>query len=214
MRVVIADDSVLWRQGLALLLREAEVDVVAQVGDGAALELAVEEHLPDVAIIDVRMPPTFSHEGAVAAAALGVRWPHIGRLLLSQTIESREASALARTQPRGFGYLLKDRVIDVHTLVDALTTVSTGGTVLDPEVMTALLNRGSSAGRLSPLSAREREVLALMGQGRSNGAIGRELHLTTKTVESHIANILTKLDLAQEPDDHRRVLAVLAWLES
>lgn len=214
MRVVIADDSVLWREGLARLLEEAGVNVVALVGDADALQEAVSEHLPDVAIIDVRMPPTWTHEGAQAAAALGEQWPQIGRLLLSQTIESREASTLARAQPRGFGYLLKDRVIDVATLVDALSAVGGGGTVLDPEVMSALLGHHASASRLAPLSAREREVLGLMGQGRSNAAIGRDLHLTTKTVESHIASILTKLDLAQQPDDHRRVLAVLAWLEA
>ena len=214
MRVVIADDSVLWREGLARLLEEADVDVVALVGDADALQEAVSEHVPDVAIIDVRMPPTWTHEGAQAAAVLGEKWPQIGRLLLSQTIESREASTLARAQPRGFGYLLKDRVIDVATLVDALSSVARGGTVLDPEVMSALLGHHGSASRMGPLSAREREVLGLMGQGRSTAAIGRELHLTTKTVESHIASILTKLDLAQQPDDHRRVLAVLAWLEA
>jgi DNA-binding NarL/FixJ family response regulator len=212
-RVVIADDSVLWREGLARLLEEAGVDVVALVGDADALHEAVAAHVPDVAIIDVRMPPTWSHEGAQAAAALGEKWPHIGRLLLSQTIQSREAAVLARAHPRGFGYLLKDRVIDVATLVDALTAVGSGGTVLDPEVLSALFGQQSAAGRLAPLTTREREVLGLMGQGRSNAAIGRELHLTTKTVETHIASILTKLDLAQQPDDHRRVLAVLAWLE-
>jgi DNA-binding NarL/FixJ family response regulator len=213
-RVVIADDSVLWREGLARLLAEAQVEVVALVGDGPALEAAVVEHQPDVALIDIRMPPTWTHEGAEAAGRLQERWPGMGRLLLSQTLESRHAAALARAHPHGFGYLLKDHVLDVATLVEALTSVSTGGTVLDPDVVSALLGRQDAHDRLAELSLREREVLGLVAQGRSNGAIARELHLTPKTVESHIASILTKLDLQQEPDDHRRVLAVLAWLDA
>ena len=214
MRVVIADDSVLWREGLARLLAEAQVEVVALVGDGPALEAAVVEHQPDVALIDIRMPPTWTHEGAEAAGRLQERWPDMGRLLLSQTLESRHAAALARAHPHGCGYLLKDHVLDVATLVEALTSVSTGGTVLDPDVVSALLGRQDAHDRLAELSLREREVLGLVAQGRSNGAIARELHLTPKTVESHIASILTKLDLQQEPDDHRRVLAVLAWLDA
>jgi DNA-binding NarL/FixJ family response regulator len=213
-RVVIADDSVLWREGLARLLSEAGVEVAALVGDGTALELAVEEHLPDVAVIDIRMPPTWTHEGAAAADRLQSRWPTMGRLLLSQTLESRHAAALARAHPRGFGYLLKDHVLDVATLVEALASVSSGGTVLDPDVVSALFGRQDAHDRLGELSPREHEVLALVAQGRSNSAIARELFLTAKTVESHIASILTKLDLQQEPDDHRRVLAVLAWLEA
>jgi DNA-binding NarL/FixJ family response regulator len=211
-RVVIADDSVLWREGLGRLLSEAGVEVSALVGDGAALESAVEEHQVDVALIDIRMPPTWTHEGAEAAARLYERWPAVGRLLLSQTLDSRHGAALARAQPRGFGYLLKDHVLNVATLVDALTTVAGGGTVLDPDVVAALFGRQDAQTRLEGLSTREREVLALVAQGRSNRAIARELHLTEKTVESHIASILTKLGLLQEPDDHRRVLAVLAWL--
>jgi DNA-binding NarL/FixJ family response regulator len=213
-RVVIADDSVLWREGLARLLTEADVEVAALVGDGEALDDAVEEHRPDVALIDIRMPPTWTHEGAEAASRLQERWPTMGRLLLSQTLESRHAAALARAHPHGFGYLLKDHVLDVATLVEALTSVSTGGTVLDPDVVSALFGRQDAHDRLGELSLREREVLGLVAQGRSNGAIARELFLTPKTVESHIASILTKLDLQQEPDDHRRVLAVLAWLEA
>lgn len=211
---MIADDSVLWREGLARLLSEAGVEVVALIGDAPALEEAVATHEPDVALIDIRMPPTWTHEGAEAASRLQERWPSMGRLLLSQTLESRHAAALARAHPRGFGYLLKDHVLDVATLVEALTSVSSGGTVLDPDVVTALFGRRDAQGRLSELSPREREVLALVAQGRSNGAIARELFLTGKTVESHIASILNKLDLLQEPDDHRRVLAVLAWLEA
>ena len=214
MRVVIADDSVLWREGLARLLAEAGVEVVALVGDATALESAVDEHRPDVALIDIRMPPTWTHEGADAAGRLRERWPSLGRLLLSQTLESRQAAALARAHPRGFGYLLKDHVLDVATLVEALATVSSGGTVLDPDVVSALFGRQDAQDRLDALTMREREVLSLVAQGRSNGAIARQLFLTAKTVESHIASILTKLDLLQEPDDHRRVLAVLAWLEA
>jgi DNA-binding NarL/FixJ family response regulator len=213
-RVVIADDSVLWREGLARLLAEAGVEVVALVGDATALEEAVEEHRPDVALIDIRMPPTWTHEGADAAGRLRERWPSIGRLLLSQTLESRQAAALARAHPRGFGYLLKDHVLDVATLVEALASVSSGGTVLDPDVVSALFGRQDAQDRLGALTVREREVLSLVAQGRSNGAIGRQLFLTAKTVESHIASILTKLDLLQAPDDHRRVLAVLAWLNA
>lgn len=212
MRVVIADDSALWRQGLARLLEEAGVEVVALVGDGEALEEAVERLQPEVAVIDVRMPPTWTHEGADAAGRLRERWPDLGLLLLSQSIEGRSAAALARTHPRGFGYLLKDSVLDVETLVDALTAVRDGHTVLDPDVVAALLGRKATRDRLDPLTARERDVLSLVAQGRSNTSIAQTLVVSGKTVESHIASILTKLDLPQAPEDHRRVLMVLAWL--
>jgi DNA-binding NarL/FixJ family response regulator len=211
-RVVIADDSALWREGLARLLVEAGVETCALVGDADSLEQSVAEHLPDVALVDIRMPPTWTHEGAEAAGRLRDTWPSMGVLLLSQSLESRHAAALARAHPRGFGYLLKDRVLDVATLVDALTAVSSGGTVLDPDVVAALLGRQETQDRLAGLSAREREVLGLVAEGRSNGAIARQLVLSPKTVESHVASILTKLDLLEQPDDHRRVLAVLAWL--
>jgi DNA-binding NarL/FixJ family response regulator len=213
-RVVIADDAPLWREGLARLLAEAGVEVDALVGDADALLVAVDDRLPDVAIIDIRMPPTFTHEGIEAAEALRRRRPEVGILLLSQTIEVRHAAALARAHPRGFGYLLKDHVLDVATLVDALDAVAAGGTVLDPDVVGALLGRRQPEERLARLSAREREVLGLVAAGRSNSAIGRQLVLTDKTVETHIANIFTKLDLLPAPDDHRRVLAVVAWLDS
>jgi DNA-binding NarL/FixJ family response regulator len=212
MRVVIADDSALWREGLARLLIEAGVETCALVGDADSLEQSVAEHQPDVALVDIRMPPTWTHEGAEAAGRLRDKWPSMGILLLSQSLESRHAAALARAHPRGFGYLLKDRVLDVATLVDALTAISSGGTVLDPDVVAALLGRHETQDRLAGLSAREREVLGLVAEGRSNGAIARQLVLSTKTVESHVASILTKLDLLEQPDDHRRVLAVLAWL--
>lgn len=211
---MIADDSVLWREGLARLLAEASVEVCALVGDGGSLIEAVAEFLPDVALVDVRMPPTFTHEGAEVAGKLRDQFPAMGIVLLSQTLEVRSAAVLARAHPRGFGYLLKDHVLDVATLVDSLTTVAKGGTVLDPDVVSALLGQHQTQNRLSRLSAREREVLGLMAQGRSNAAIARQLVLNEKTVETHIASVLTKLDLLQAPDDHRRVLAVLAWLDA
>ncbi len=212
MRVVIADDSALWREGLARLLEEAGVEVVDLVGDADALEAAVERLRPDVAVVDVRMPPTWTREGADAAGRLRERWPDMGLLLLSQSIEGRSAAAVARAHPRGFGYLLKDSVLDVAALVEALATIGRGGTVLDPDVVATLLGRTATRGRLEPLTEREREVLSLVAQGRSNAAIAAALFLTGKTVESHISNILTKLDLPQAGDDHRRVLMVLAWL--
>lgn len=213
MRAVIADDSVLLREGLSRLLAEAGIETVAQAGDAEELERAVAEHRPDVALIDIRMPPTYTHEGARAAIRLREADASIGLLLLSQSLESRYAAELAQQHPRGFGYLLKDRVLDVAVLVDALERVASGATVLDPDVVAFLLRRRSGRDPVGALTEREREVMALMAQGRSNAAIGRQLHLTAKTVETHIASILTKLDLPQQADDHRRVLAVLAWLQ-
>jgi DNA-binding NarL/FixJ family response regulator len=160
----------------------------------------------------VRMPPTYTHEGAEAAIVLRRRRPLMGIVLLSQTLEVRFASELARANPRGFGYLLKDRVLDVATLVDALGTVRARGTVLDPDVVSGLLARNHARSAFADLSPREREVLSLIAQGRSNGAIARQLVLNEKTVERHIAGIFTKLGLIQEPDIHRRVLAVLSFL--
>jgi DNA-binding NarL/FixJ family response regulator len=182
-------------------------------GDAGGLEAAVTEHHPDVALIDIRMPPTYTHEGAQAAARLRQRSARPGILLLSQSLESRYAAALAQAHPHGFGYLLKDRVLDVTTLVDAVGRVAAGGTVLDPDVVSYLLGRHGIRDRLATLSERERNVLALMAQGRSNNAISRALVVNAKTVESHIASIFIKLDLLPEPDDNRRVLAVLAWLK-
>lgn len=210
---MIADDSVLLREGLSRLLAEAGIETVAQAGDAEELERAVAEHRPDVALIDIRMPPTYTHEGARAAIRLREADASIGLLLLSQSLESRYAAELAQQHPRGFGYLLKDRVLDVAVLVDALERVASGATVLDPDVVAFLLRRRSGRDPVGALTEREREVMALMAQGRSNAAIGRQLHLTAKTVETHIASILTKLDLPQQADDHRRVLAVLAWLQ-
>jgi DNA-binding NarL/FixJ family response regulator len=213
-RVVIADDSGLIRDGLATLLTEAGVDVVARASDAQQLIAMVHEHAPEVAVVDIRMPPTYTHEGAKAALELRQRQPGLGILLLSQSLESRYVADLAREHARGFGYLLKDRVTDVRVLLDALGAVAAGGTVLDPEVVGHLLGRNDLAGQLERLSDREREVLGLMAQGLSNKAIGDRLVIDVKTVETHIARIMTKLDLHQTPDDHRRVLAVLAWLRS
>jgi DNA-binding NarL/FixJ family response regulator len=158
------------------------------------------------------MPPTFTHEGARAAVQLRETYPDLGILLLSQSLESRYVADLARRHPRHFGYLLKDRVVDVAVLLDALHQIAAGGTVLDPDVVAHLLGRGALAAPLQRLTAREREVLASMAQGRTNRTIGRDLVIDEKTVESHISSIFTKLDLPPAADGHRRVLAVLAWL--
>jgi DNA-binding NarL/FixJ family response regulator len=211
-RAVIADDSVLLREGLARLLGEAGIKTAALAGDAVELEKAVAEHEPDVALVDIRMPPTFTHEGAQAAVRLRAAFPDLGILLLSQSLETRYAAELVREHPERFGYLLKDRVLHVATLVDALERVAAGGTVLDPEVVRHLMARRSK-GRLAALTEREQQVLSLMAQGRSNRAICRELVLNEKTVETHISTIFNKLTLLPQADDHRRVLAVLAWLQ-
>jgi len=213
MRAVVADDSVLLREGLARLLAESGVEVVGFAGDADSLLEAVAEHEPDIALVDIRMPPSFTHEGAEAAVALRARYPELGILLLSQSLESRYALDLARTSPRRFGYLLKDRVLDVGALIDAVERVAAGGTVLDPDVVSQFLARAASRDRFGTLTERERETLELMAAGRSNQAIARAMVVTERTVETFVASIFSKLDLPPEPDDHRRVLAVLAWLQ-
>ena len=212
MRVVIADDSALLREGLARLLVESGVVVCAKVADASALADAVAAHRPDVAIVDIRMPPTFTHEGAVAAVALRSTYPDLGILLLSQAIETHFAAKLLERHAAHFGYLLKDRVIDVSVLRQALDTIAAGGTVLDPEIVRTLMRAQAVRSPVLTLSDRERDVLAVMAEGMSNAAISARLVVSVKTVESHIANIFSKLGLHDDPSGNRRVLAVLAAL--
>jgi DNA-binding NarL/FixJ family response regulator len=212
MRVVIAEDSVLLREGLARLLAEAEFDVVAQVGNAPDLRAVVRREKPDVAIVDIRMPPTQTDEGAQAAEEIRAEHPEVGILLLSQVVEPRHALKLFSESPEGFGYLLKDRVLEIDDFVEAVRRVGRGGTAMDPEVVAQLLGRRRQGSRLDELTPREREVLGLMAEGRSNQGICAKLFLSPKTVETHVASIFMKLGLQQAPDDHRRVLAVLAYL--
>ncbi|MFE7203839.1 response regulator [Pseudonocardia alni] len=211
MRVVLAEDSVLLREGLVRLLEEADATVLAAVGDGTALVAAVEEHQPEVAVVDVRMPPSFTDEGLRAALEIRRRFPSVGILVLSQYVEESYATDLLEAGG-GVGYLLKDRVSKLADLSDALGRVAAGGTVLDPEVVTALLTKRRRRDPLAELSPREREVLELMAQGRTNIAIGRLMVITQGAVEKHISSIFTKLGLPPSSDDHRRVMAVLAWI--
>jgi DNA-binding NarL/FixJ family response regulator len=213
MRVVLADDSVLLREGLIRLLDEVGCDVVAAVDDAPSLILAVEEHRPDVAIVDVRMPPTMTDDGLKAAVTARAQHPEIGVLMLSAYIELSYADVLLSDGRGGVGYLLKDRVTSLNTLAEALQTINSGGTVLDPEVVAQLLVARRSD-PLAALTAREREVLAQMAEGRSNSAIARALVITGGAVEKHISNIFSKINLPDVGSDNRRVLAVLAWLKS
>jgi DNA-binding NarL/FixJ family response regulator len=213
-RVVIAEDSVLLRVGLTRIIADAGEEVVATVGDADELLMAVERHQPDLCIVDVRMPPTHTDDGLRAAIAIRQRWPQIGILVLSQYVEERYATELLAASGLGIGYLLKDRVADVTEFVDAVRRVGSGGTALDPEVVAQLLVRARRQDPLERLTPREREVLSLMAEGRSNPAIARALVVTDKAVEKHVGNILTKLDLPPDEDDHRRVLAVLQWVRS
>jgi len=210
MRVAIAEDSVLLRKGLILLLEEAGHEVAAAAGDAEAFLRAVTETKPDACVVDVRMPPTFTDEGLRAALLVRDQWPDIGVLVLSQWVEERYATELIAGRPHGVGYLLKDRVADVDEFLDALNRVATGGSALDPEVVAQLLAR--SRHPLGDLTPREREVLALMAEGRSNAAIAAALVVGAGAVEKHINNIFTKLGLAPAERDHRRVLAVLRYM--
>jgi DNA-binding NarL/FixJ family response regulator len=212
-RIVIAEDSVLLRAGLTRILVDAGEDVVATVGDADELLTVVGRHRPDLALVDVRMPPTHTDDGLRAARTIRERWPGTGILVLSQYVEERYATELLADDTAGLGYLLKDRVADVGEFLGAVRRVGAGGTALDPEVVSQLLARARRQDPLERLSPREREVLALMAEGRANPAIARELVVSDKAVEKHVSNIFLKLDLPPAQADHRRVLAVLRWLE-
>jgi DNA-binding NarL/FixJ family response regulator len=213
-RVVIAEDAVLLREGLAGLLEDAGHTVLARVGDAEALRAVVAEHEPDLAIVDVRMPPTYEDEGMRAAVEIRRLHRGVGVLVLSQHVESRYSVELVGSEG-GFGYLLKDRVLDVGEFLDAADRVSRGGSALDPEVVKQLLvPPGQGGDALAELTPREREVLALVAEGRTNASIAKQLWLTEKTVETHVRSILGKLDLPQDGDTHRRVLAVVTYLRA
>jgi len=216
-RVVIAEDSVLLREGLIRLLTDAEFEVVAAVGTGEDLLRAVDaagEACPHVAVVDVRMPPTHTDEGVRAALVLRQSWPDIAVLVLSQYVEERYATDLVSTGTSGVGYLLKDRVADVAEFLDAVRRVAAGGTALDPEVVAQLFARSRRSSPVEGLTPREREVLGLMAEGRSNSAIAAALVVTDGAVEKHVNSIFTKLGLPPADTDHRRVLAVLRFLEA
>jgi DNA-binding NarL/FixJ family response regulator len=214
MRVVIADDSVLIREGLVRVLTERGFEVVAECGNADELLYAVIREKPDVAIVDVRMPPTQTDEGARAARELRERHPDVGVLVLSQIVEPTHALALFSEHPEGFGYLLKDRVLELDEFTDAVRRVARGGTAMDPEVVAQLVGRRRDDGPLEELTTREREVLGLMAEGLSNQGISQRLVLSPRTVETHVNGIFVKLGLAPTADDHRRVLAVLTYLRS
>ncbi|GAA5102129.1 LuxR C-terminal-related transcriptional regulator [Nocardia iowensis] len=209
LRIVIAEDSAILRDGLASLLIERGHEVVAMVGDATTLSDVVGAHNPDVAVVDVRMPPSFTDEGLLAAIELRRKYPMTGVLVFSQWVETRYATELLAGGASGVGYLLKDRVADVRDFVDALQRVATGGTALDPEVVSQLMGASRQQDSLARLTPREREVLELMAQGLSNNAIATALTVTERAVEKHIGNIFTKLDLPPSDAHHRRVLAVL-----
>lgn len=212
-RVAIAEDAAVLRDGLVQLLADRGFEVVAAVADASALRAAVDAHRPDVAVVDIRMPPTHTDEGLRAAIELRRDHPGLAVLVFSQYIETRYAAELLATRSDGVGYLLKDRVAHVNEFVDAVSRVAAGGTALDPEVVTQLLGASRRSDSLAVLSPREREVLGLMAEGRSNTAIASTLVVSARAVEKHIANIFTKLDLPPSEADHRRVLAVLRYLE-
>jgi DNA-binding NarL/FixJ family response regulator len=214
MRVLIADDAVLLREGAARLLAEAGFDVVAQAGDADDLLRKVRAHKPDVAIVDVRMPPDNSDDGLRAALTIREELPGVGILLLSQYVEDRYLGQLLARGAEGVGYLLKNRVAEVERLTDAVRRVGDGGSVLDPEIVAHMLGRTRESGPLDTLSPREREVLSLMAEGRTNRAIAEVLFVSERAVERHVTSIFSKLELPAGEQDHRRVLAVLAYLRA
>jgi serine/threonine-protein kinase len=214
MRVVVADDVLLTRRGIVDLLQSAQIDVVGEADTADALLRLVRSELPDVAVVDIRMPPTHTDEGLVAARLIRQDHPEVGVLVLSQYVEPRYAMRLLEDHPQGLGYLLKDRVVDIATVVDAMRRIMDGETVVDPTIVSRLLARRRPSDPIRRLTDREREVLALVAEGMSNQAIARRIVVTERTVEAHVTQIFRKLDLADSPDSHRRVLAVLAWLRS
>jgi DNA-binding NarL/FixJ family response regulator len=214
MRVVIAEDAAMFREGLVRLLEDRGHQVCAAVADGEALLATVAAHRPDVAVVDIRMPPTHTDEGLRAALRLRADHPETGVLVFSQYIETRYAARLLQGNAAGVGYLLKDRVADVAEFTEALGRVAAGGTALDPEVVSQLLGAGRHARGLAGLTAREREVLSLMAEGRSNAGIADLLVISASVVEKHVASIFAKLGLPPAEGDNRRVLAVLRYLEA
>ncbi len=213
MRLLIAEDSVLLRQGLVHLLTDAGIEVVAAVEDADQLLRAVDELDPDICVVDIRMPPTHTDEGVRAALVIRAQHPDVAVLMLSQYVEERYATDLIASNTRGFGYLLKDRVADVTEFVETVRRVAGGGTALDPEVVSQLLVRSRRADPLAGLTPRETDVLRLMAEGRSNAGIAAELVVSEGAVEKHVSSIFTKLGLPPAEQDHRRVLAVLRWIE-
>ncbi len=214
MRGVVADDSVLLREGIVRLLGDAGFDVVAQAGDAEDLVRKVSAHKPDIAIVDIRMPPTNTDDGLRAALEIRRNLPETAVLVLSQYVEEGYALELVGDSAGGVGYLLKDRVADVDRFLDSVRRVAEGGSALDPEVVSQLLGRSRRDDPLAAITAREREVLELMAEGRSNNAIAEQMVITERAVEKHVTSIFSKLDLAPAPADHRRVLAVLAFLRA
>lgn len=214
MRLIVADDSLLFREGLVRLLSEQKFEVLAQTDNAEDLVRRVGGLRPDAALVDIRMPPSFTDEGLRAALEIGERYPGVGVVVLSQYVDSSYAIRLLEHESAGRGYLLKDRVGDLEGFAEAIRRVGDGGSVVDPEVVAALVARRRSAGPLEELTERERECLALMAEGRSNAAICERIHLSQRTVESHVRTIFRKLGLDDAHDDHRRVLAALAYLRT
>jgi DNA-binding NarL/FixJ family response regulator len=214
MRVIVAEDSVLLREGVARLLQEAGHEVVGQAGDADDLMRKVRAHKPDLAVVDVRMPPTQTDEGLRAAKAIRAELPGVGVLVLSGYVEPTYAQELLADNAEGLGYLLKDRVSDISAFADAVERVGTGGSALDPQVVSVLMGRAREEDPLEELTPREREVLGLMAEGRSNAAIAEQLVVTERAIEKHVTSIFGKLGLTASGEDHRRVLAVLRFLEA